>query len=369
MIIGFDAKRAFYNTTGLGNYSRTLIEELAIYFPENEYHLFTPKKSNLFPFENLPAQQFHVHENTSIWPDVYWRSRLMAGAASQHNVQLFHGLSHELPAGLGPRGIKSVVTMHDTLFMDFPRDFKPVDRAIYKKKWARACQQADIVVAISEATKARLQHYFNLPDERVKVIYQSVNETFANPPDQQEIINTRFKYLLPENYLLFVSSIIPRKNLKNVLEALHIMKDPPPLVVIGKGGKKRKRLQRMAVKYGLQVLWPEVDSIKELQAIYHSASAFIYPSLGEGFGIPIIEAQMSGIPVLTSNISVMPEVAGEAALYFDPLSVESIAESIETIFCDASLVKSLIQTGKLNVSRFSGKACAEGMNEIYVSLL
>lgn len=369
MIIGFDAKRAFYNSTGLGNYSRTLIEELAVYFPENEYHLFTPKKSTLFPFENLPAPHFHVHENTSIWPDVYWRSRLMAGAASQHNIQLFHGLSHELPAGLGPRGIKSVVTMHDTLFMDFPRDFKPIDRAIYKKKWAKACQQADIVVAISEATKARLQHYFNLPEERVKVVYQSVSESFANPPDQQEIINTRFKYLLPDNYLLFVSSIIPRKNLKNVLEALRIMNDPPPLVVIGKGGKKRRRMQRLASKYGLVVLWPEVDSTKELQAIYHSASAFIYPSLGEGFGIPIIEAQMSGVPVLTSNISVMPEVAGEAALYFDPKSAESIAESIEIIFHDDALVKSLIHKGKQNVTRFSGKACAERMNEIYVSLL
>src|SRR5690606_2473888 len=108
-------------------------------------------------------------------------------------------------------------------------------------------------------------------------------------------------------------------------EALHIMKDPPPLVVIGQGGKKRRKLQRLAAKYGLQVLWPEVSSTKELQAIYHAASAFIYPSLGEGFGIPIIEAQMSGIPVLTSDISVMPEVAGEAAVYFDPLSPESIA--------------------------------------------
>ncbi len=369
MIIGFDAKRAFHNTTGLGNYSRTLIEELAIYFPENEYHLFTPKKSALFPFENLPAPQFYVHENTSIWPDVYWRSRLLSGAASQHNIQLFHGLSHELPLGLGSRGIKSVVTMHDTLFMDFPRDFQPIDRAIYKKKWAKACQQADIVVAISEATKSRLQHYFSLPEDRVKVVYQSVSESYANPPDRQEIINTRFKYLLPDNFLLFVSSIIPRKNLKNVLEALHIMNDPPPLVVIGRGGKKRRRLQRLAVKYGLKVLWPEVDSTKELQAIYHSATAFIYPSLGEGFGIPIIEAQMSGIPVLTSNISVMPEVAGEAALYFDPTSAESIAESIQSIFHDDALSQSIIRRGKQNVSRFTGKVCAERMNDIYVSLL
>src|SRR5690606_3266779 len=101
------------------------------------------------------------------------------------------------------------------------------------------------------------------------------------------------------------------------------------------------------------------SSTKELQAIYHAASAFIYPSLGEGFGIPIIEAQMSGIPVLTSDISVMPEVAGEAAVYFDPLSPESIAESIDSIFHNESLAKSLIVSGKQNVSRFSGKVCAE----------
>lgn len=369
MIIGFDAKRAFHNSTGLGNYSRTLIEELAVYFPENEYHLFTPRKSGLFAFENLPASQLYVHENKSIWPDVYWRSRLLSGIAGQSGVQVFHGLSHELPTGLGSRGIRSVVTMHDTLFMDFPADFQVIDRAIYKKKWAKACQSADIVVAISEATKSRLQHYFNLPDERVQVVYQSVNESFTNPPEQQEIINTRFKYLLPENFLLFVSTIMPRKNLKNVLEALRITKDPPPLVVIGKGEKKRRVLQKLAIKYGLEVLWPEVNSMKELQAMYHCATAFIYPSLGEGFGIPIIEAQMSGVPVLTSNISVMPEVAADGALYFDPGSPQSIAASIESIFKDRSLAKSLILLGKQNVARFTGKVAAKRMNDIYVSLL
>lgn len=369
MIIGFDAKRAFHNSTGLGNYSRTLIEELSVYFPENEYHLFTPRKSSLFAFENLPASQLYVHENKSIWPDVYWRSRLLSGLVSQNQVQVFHGLSHELPLGLGSRGVKSVVTMHDTLFMDFPKDFQAIDRAIYKKKWAKACQSADIVVAISEATKSRLQHYFNLPDERVQVVYQSVNESFCNPPEHQELINTRFKYLLPEKFLLFVSTIMPRKNLKNVLEALHIMKDPPPLVVIGKGDKKRRALQKLALKYGLNVLWPEVSSVKELQAIYYCAAAFIYPSLGEGFGIPIIEAQMSGVPVLTSNTSVMPEVAADGALYFDPGLPESIAERIESIFHDDSLAKSLIRLGKQNVARFTGKVSAERMNEIYVSLL
>jgi glycosyltransferase involved in cell wall biosynthesis len=381
MKIAFDGKRIYQNSTGLGNYSRTLVESLAKQFAGNEYYLLAPKITSRFQSAAYP--NCHVITPSGFFKKLFkgwWRSRFVKNELQQYGIDLYHGLSHEIPFGIQRSGIKSVVTMHDLIFERYPHQYNPIDRIIYRYKCKNACNHADHIIAISEQTKHDIIEFYQIDSKKISVCYQSCDAGFYQTVSDEQKKAIQRKYNLPEQFFLYVGSVIERKNLLNLCKALLLMPSPNkiPLVVIGKGGKYLATVKDFVQKNILtgQVIFL-YDTLAENQslefsdfpAIYQSATAMIYPSVFEGFGIPILEAMASGIPVITSNLSCMPEVGGDAAIYIDPYQPTTIAAAMTKISQDPIEAISLRQKGIEQAKRFNADKCAQAVMDVYVHLI
>lgn len=366
--IGYDAKRLFNNFTGLGNYSRTLLQDLAIYQPDNEYFLYTPKlTSNSETQHFLKSPMYTVHTPRHPFA-AYWRTWGIKRDLKRHDIDIFHGLSHEIPLGLPLTGIKSVVTMHDLIYKRHPELYPWLDRHLYDYKYRYACEQADCIVAISESTKRDIVEFYGIAPDKIKVIYQSCHERFARDRSQKTIDHVLKKYALPSEYLFYVGSVIPRKNLLNIVKAMRLL--PPalqlPLVVVGEGQAYYDTVKDYIRAHGLtqRVHFIRPDFV-DLPALYQQADIFLYPSFYEGFGIPILEAMLSEAPVITSNVSSLPEAAGPDSALVDPHSPEAIAEAIERILTDTVYRQNMVRKGFEYARRFNGEDLTQQLMGVY----
>lgn len=379
MNIGFDAKRAFHNGTGLGHYSRTLIRSLAAYFPENEYYLFNPKPSSRF---SLEGPHLHEVQPAGILNRLFrsaWRSSGVKSTLKNLGIQLYHGLSHEIPVGIQKTGIKSVVTIHDLIHERYPGQYNPIDVKIYTKKFRYACTHADRVIAISEQTKQDIMSFYQIPEEKIRVCYQSCNPAFGEQVPAGEITAVRKKYGLPGTYFLYVGSIIERKNLLNICKAVYLNRDTlrVPLVVIGEGGKYKQLVKDFVLQHNLEnkILFLSDTPVAktdqafrtaaDFPAIYQGATAMIYPSFFEGFGIPVLEALWSQLPVITSGQSCLPEAGGPGARYVNPASAEEIAAAMQEVYTDKTLADKMKRDGLLHAMKFSTFNCARSVFHVY----
>ena len=383
MNIGFDAKRAYHNNTGLGHYSRTLITQLSENFPEHQYYLFNPKPSSRYKL-----QAPNIHEiRPGRFPHTFftsnWRSRAVTKDLKKLGIDLYHGLSHEIPVGIGKTGIKSVVTIHDLIHERYPNQYKAIDRKIYTLKYRYACQHADKVIAISQQTRRDLIEYYKTPPEKIEVCYQSCSPVFGKEYNEETKKGIVTKYKLPPQFFLSVGTINERKNLLNICKALAIQdKDTDiPLIVVGNGsGEYYKKVKQFVsgnklekkiiflsempeTKTGKDYLFPE-----DLSIIYQLATGMIYPSFFEGFGIPVLEALWSRLPVITSNVSCLPEVGGDAAYYINPASVEELAEGMKKIYHDKQLTETMKNKGWLQAQHFAPRKCATAVMDLYKNL-
>ena len=383
MIIGFDAKRAFNNFTGLGNYSRTLIENLAKYYPENEYHLFTPKiidHPRLDFIQSYPSVSVHFPTGFMRFMHPLWRSYFIADDISREKIDIFHGLSHELPLKI-PKNVKTVVTIHDLIHEHYPQFYPFIDRKIYSWKFKSACEKADVVVAISEATKQDIMHFYKIEESKIKVIYQSCHPQFYEPSLENAIISentplsilNKNKHNLPENYVLYVGTVNERKNLLGLVKALQIIdiQLDIKLVVIGEGGDYFKKVKNYVLENDLEssVLFLSNIPFSDFPNIYRGAKSLVLPSFQEGFGIPIIEALWSGCPVITSEGGCFPEAGGPDSIYINPHDSTAIAHAIERVVTDDSLRERMILRGGEYVQKFHEKRIGEEWERLYGSLL
>jgi len=382
MHIGFDAKRAFHNGTGLGHYSRTLLQSLDNFFPEHEYYLFNPRPSRHFWLEGT-----HLHEVqptgfiNKLFPAA-WRSSRVKADFKKYKIDIYHGLSHEIPIGIRDTGVRSVVTMHDLIHERYPEQYNAVDVRIYRKKFRYACKYADHIIAISEQTRRDLVEIYNTPEEKITVCYQSCNPAFATILSTAERERIRTKYGLPPQYFLYVGSLIERKNLLNICKALFLLREKLtiPLVVIGNGGKYKQVVQDYLQQQGMadNVIFLSDNGVArtdsafitaaDFPAIYQGAIAMIYPSVFEGFGIPVLEALWSKVPVITSNVSCLPEAGGDAAFYVNPQSAEEIAAAMLEVYSDPAKAELAREKGKVHAERFSPQACAAAVMNVYTKL-
>jgi glycosyltransferase involved in cell wall biosynthesis len=324
MNIGFDAKRYFHNQSGLGNYSRDLVNSLIKLQPKNKYYLFDPSPSTL----NLPPNTIAVvPQNNSM----FWRIKGIQKDIELHKIDIFHGLSNELPFGKWPSMTKKVVSIHDVIFKIFPNHYSVLDREIYHQKTKHALQIADKIVATSQSTAADLIKYYGLSDDKVNVIYQTCGEGHWKTYSQESLNSFAFNKRLPLKFTLYVSSFQTRKNHLQLLKGLKEsgLKDIN-LVLAGKRGETLELCKQYIDDNGLgkQVLILNDLQNSELPMLYRCASSFIYPSMVEGFGIPLIEAACAGLPLAVNDISVFRELAPASALKFDSNDVNSIVESI-----------------------------------------
>lgn len=377
MKIGFDAKRAFHNFTGLGNYSRTLIETLATYYPADELHLFSPKKNDAPRLKSiLEDPSVSSHFPSGFWRKIHpiWRSYGISADIEASKVQIFHGLSNELPVKL-PSKVASVVTIHDLIFERYPDFYPRFDRFVYRQKFRRACQQADVVVAISEQTKQDIIDFYKIKAEKIQVIYQSCDRQFYMPNEANKRIEQSIlkPYDLPESFFLYVGTINERKNLMGIMHALNHLKNtnnPINLVVIGDGGAYLKTVKEYVAKHHLTpyVYWLPKVNFTDLPAIYAAAKALILPSFFEGFGIPIIESLWSGTPVITSVNSCFAEAGGDGALYVEPTDYQALSDAILRINTDETLRNDLILRGSFFVQKFHEKHIGSEWQTLYKSL-
>lgn len=370
MNIGFDAKRAFLNNSGLGNYARTLIKSLNEYYPENTYSLFTTRQSeNDFQKYIFNHPNIHVHEPQSFIDKKLrsrWRSLGITHTIKEQSLDVYHGLSNELPFNIDDFSGKKIVTIHDLIFLRHPKLYPYLDRKIYNKKFRHACDAADTVIAISEETKRDIEQFYFVPESKIKVIYQSCDPAFYKEQTPAHLKEVSEKYMLPQEYLLYVGTIEERKNLLSIVKALKEVKDIP-LVVIGKRKSYFRKVMDYAAANNLQERIHVLENVDncDLPAIYAQAKIFIFPSMFEGFGIPIIEALTSKTPVITTKGGCFPEAGGPSSIYIDPQDEKELAGRINEVLASDALRKEMADKGFEYAQRFHPKVIAEEMMRLY----
>jgi len=367
MRIGFDAKRAFSNGTGLGNYSRTTINALQRFAPENEYILYTSSTRNKHLYD--PPAGIDIRLPSTLWSKqlkAYWRTYGISKQLPRDSVELYHGLSNEIPVGIEKSGVKSVVTIHDLIFMSLPKLYKPIDRRIYQKKTKHAIKNADRIIAISGQTRDDLVTLLGADEQKIRVVFQGCNPWFYAKASDEEKTELKNKYNLPGDFLLYVGTIEERKNLLSVVRALHESSIDIPLVAIGRKtpyfDKVEAYIQENKLK-NIHVLH-EIKNT-DLPGIYQQAMAFVYPSFYEGFGIPVLEALNSGIPVITSRGGCLEETAGPGAHLVEAGNLEELAEGIRKVISDSKFQQNLSEAGKKHALNYREEKTIPQLLNVY----
>lgn len=375
MNIGFDAKRITHNRTGLGNYSRFIVRVLSAYYPGNKYYLYSPSKSKDRLCSDLEeVENIHFHYPDSFIFRIFkavWRSGALVSSLKRDKIKLFHGLSNELPYGLRKNNIRSIVTIHDLIFLRYPQFYKPIDRWIYTKKFKAACRQADKIIAISEMTKRDIVRFFNIEEEKISVVYQGCDASFTHAVAREKKEHVRGTYHLPSRFILNVGSIESRKNLLLIVKAMKYLKEDIELVAIGRRTPYAEEVENYARDNGLADRVHLISNVPftDLPAVYQMADVFIYPSFFEGFGIPIIEAMHSGVPVIAATGSCLEEAGGPDSIYVDPNDEEGLAEQISLVLSSPKLVDMMKIKGKEYVKQFSDEVIAHHIIQIYQELI
>lgn len=334
ILIGFDAKRIVRNGTGLGSYARTLVNALS----ENEHlqlNLYAPDEGR----DDLRQQIVNREKVKFVYPEGLhfrfqrdlWRTKGVVKQLKEDGVQLYHGLSGELPAGLKAAGIPGVVTIHDLIFLRHPEYYHWWDVEIYRRKFKSTLKEASRIIAISECTKRDILYYGDFPEDKIDVIYQGCSNRFRKSVSEADKNRVKAKYNLSDNFILNVGSIEARKNVLLAVKALGCLLDSFRMVIVGKHTKYTDEVIAYVKKNGLedrvQILHGIPDD--DLPVIYHLAKVFVYPSRYEGFGIPIIEAIQTGLPVVACTGSCLEEAGGPDCLYVSPDDVEGMANAIK----------------------------------------
>ena len=376
MKIGFDAKRAFKNTSGLGNYSRTLISSIIDRMEIDELHLFSPKECGIESF--LPiinADKVTIHYPGRKLDQLFssrWRSATMTNDIKNAAVDLFHGLSHELPSGINKTKVKTIISFHDLIYERYPDQYPLVDRFFYRKKYRQSATIADKIIAISEQTKQDLVEWYDIPSSKIEVIYQGCNPIFYNKKSLDSVKAYQKEKALPSEYLLYVGSVIERKNLHILLKALAIINHTIPLVIVGKmkGDYAKKALSIIAqLDLSKRVIFHEPGNTENLALTFQGATALVYPSTFEGFGIPILEAMASQIPVITTQGGCFEETGGDAAYYANTSDVDALANAINMVMEDGTLRIKMINNGIHLYPKYNEANLCQQWIETYQSLI
>ena len=366
MNIAFDAKRAFHNTRGLGNYSRDLIRILQEHKVGHLY-LFNPQKREI--------QGVVIDEHTTeITPQSFfwrklkslWRSVKITDIAKQLPIDIYHGLSGEIPKGIY-KHIPTVVTIHDLIFMRYPELYSFFDRKIHYRKFLYAAQHSEHIIAISEQTKQDIISYLGISEEKITVVYQGCHQAFKKIYTETQKETIRKKYHLPEKFVLNVGAIEPRKNALEIVKAIEPLRDIS-LVLVGKQTAYYQQIEAYCEAHQLKDRVQALSNVpmEDLAIIYQLAEVFCYPSIFEGFGIPIIEALFSKTPVISSQGSCFAEAGGTHSVYVNLQNAEKeIHKAIVSITTDEELRRQMVEEGYRHAQHFTDEAVFENLMKVY----
>ena len=374
LTIGYDAKRAVSNGTGLGNYCRTLLNDLGTIDTTDSFRLYVPDlgRDDLRSQLDMPRNMsFVTPANKLVKPlRSLWRIKGIVNDLKRDGVDIYHGLTGELPLGLSEAGIKSVVTIHDLIFMRCPEYYNPVDVAIYKWKFRNTCKQADRIIAISECTRRDIMELGEIDDSRIHVVYQSCDTRFRQQVSPEQKQDVRARYSLPKRYVLFVGTIEERKNALLAAQALPYLSDEIHLVLVGRQTAYAKTITAFARQSGLANRIHMLSGVptSDLYAIYQQAECFVYPSRYEGFGIPVIEAIQSRLPVIACTGSCLEEAGGPDNVYVDPDEPQEMAMAIKSITDNPDAARQIVTRSLDYIRRFENGNVAQEMLNVYRSL-
>lgn len=370
LTIAYDAKRAYLNYRGLGNYCRNLLAQMSRYYGNNHYVLCTPRDENLYPWLNeTPFERVMPQGVWQVAPSLWRRFGIRASLQDKH-VDIYHGLSQELPVGIERTGCKTVVTMHDAIFVRYPELYSPTYRYSFMRRNRSACERADRIVAISEQTKRDFIEFFHADEQRIRVVYQGCNDIYWQPVSSEKKKEVTALYQLPKAYILSVGALEERKNLIRLIKAVKEAQTDLPLVLVGRGNEQHIRmLYATAKQCGVSLRLITNVRTEDLPAIYHQAIVFVYPSLFEGFGIPILEAARCQAPIITSSGTCFEEIAGAGALYVTPTDEQAIGDAIRSTLSDSKAATIRVQTALAQTEKFRAERIAQNMMQVYQDLL
>ena len=355
MLIGIDASRAAVaQRTGTENYSLNLVRHLVALDRKNSYRLYL----NRPPSRNLQSAncELRVMPFPRLWTHLRLSLEMM-----RHPPDLLFVPAHVLPI-VHPRA--SVVTVHDLGYLYFPHAHRPLDRLYLDLSTRHNARAAAHLISDSQATKRDLVERYSVDPAKIAVVYAGYDAAAFRPVrDRAAIEAVKARYSIAGEYILSVGTLQPRKNLARLIEAfasLQIADCKLQLVIAGKRGWLYKEIFAQVHQLGLEdeVIFTGYVAGSDLPALLSSASLFVMPSLYEGFGLPVLEAMACGVPIVCSNVSSLPEVAGDAAVLVDPLDVGRMAAAMERVLSDEELRAELRERGFEQVGRFSWEKCA-----------
>lgn len=374
MIIGLDAKRAAQNATGLGNYSRYIIELLLKFSNEIRLRLFIPHPERASLLERLPD----IPEKMEICGPRSFLSRLFPSLWRTFGIPyrldetvLYHGLSNELPINIRRAYYtKSVVTIHDLLFLRYPEGYHWIDRQLYNFKYRRSCQNADLILAVSEFTKQDIIRYYHIPEQKIKVVYQGCDGSFRHPVTEEMKAEVRTTYDLNSPFILYVGSIERRKNLMLLAHALKDITPELNVIAVGRRTPYAQDIENYLSKKGLNSRMRLISDVpfQHLPALYQMAQLFVYPSRCEGFGIPILEALCSGVPVIACTGSCLEEAGGPASVYVHPDRPQQLASSVNQLWADPLRRQQMIKAGLSYAEKFQDATLYYDLISAYTSI-
>ncbi len=372
MSVYFDISAAVHRRAGLGRYAESLARGLLPLLGD-ELAFFYNREAGVEPLaglEHVPART--VSLGYKPWRMLVWLGqlgrirfdRLLPGA------RLYHATEHLL---MPLAGVPTVLTVHDLIFRRYPAHHKPLNRAYLNATLPLFCRRAGHIIAVSEQTKRDIMAAYHVPAQKISVIHEAADPRFR-PQPPETVAEARARYGLPARYLLFVGTIEPRKNLGRVLaafERLHRERLTDALVIVGRRGWLYDAFfaQLEASPARQAVLFPGFVPDADLPAVYAGSQAVAFPSEFEGFGLPVLEGMACGAPVVCSNTSSLPEVAGDAALLVDPLDTDALTDALRRVLADPGLAAELRQRGYAQAARFSWSRAAQETAAVYERLL
>jgi len=377
MRIGIEGKVLGWHGSGIGRYAtsltRALLREAVGRDKDCTFVIFTGPQTSQDALKGCQGA-YYQH-------DVPFKSSLLRSLISlplalrREHIDVLHGLDH-IGIPLVGRYSRYVATIHHVIPLLFPHLFTVKHRWVIRVALARIAQQAERIIVPSHAVREDVEHYLRVPTDRLVVIPEGCDPRFVPTTDFSRLSQVQRRYSLPAQYILFLGTLEPRKNLPTLLQAFAYLWqrkaiDPAwRLVLAGARGWREESIFRTIKSLKLEdaVCLPGFIAEQDLPDVYRGAALFVFPSLYEGFGLPVVEAMGSGVPVITSNTSALPEVAGDAALLIDPHDVDSLAEAMQQMLRDEDLRAHLREKGLKQVQKFSWEVAARRTLELYVDI-
>lgn len=379
MRVGIDIRNIGKKRTGDETVFFNLVKNLAQIDGTNEYFLLTDildgnvlagikEKLGILDKKNFKVVSLKSGNK------FIWNLFTLAGYLEKNPVDVYH--TQYIVPFFVPKKIKIITHIHDVSFIAYPELISKIDIFFLKLLIPRSLRLADKIISVSEFTKQEIIKYYNTDPEKIEIVYNAANDNFSKDESPEKLEEVRKKYSLPKKFALYVGTMQPRKNIPMLINAFFGIKDKisgTKLVLVGNKNAHNfdnninKSISDNNIKS--DVIFPGYIDQEDLAAIYKLAEVFVFPSLYEGFGIPILEAFASKLPVLASDIQIHNEIAGEAALYFNPGSLDDFSEKLYNSLADQNLREKLISSGSERINFFSWQRSAQEMLKIYEELI